>query len=46
MAKEYFKKLQSASEQLLNLIGKLERRLFAIPEATYNESKNRQEAED
>lgn len=46
MAKEHFKKLQSASELLLNLISKLERRLFAIPETTYNESKHLSEAED
>lgn len=36
MAKEHFKKLQAASEQLLTLIGKLERRLFAIPEMAFN----------
>jgi metal-dependent amidase/aminoacylase/carboxypeptidase family protein len=46
MAKEHFKKLQSASEQLLNLISKLERRLFAIPETTFNENENRPKAED
>jgi hypothetical protein len=46
MAKGHFKKLQSASEQLLNLISKLERRLFAIPETTFNENENRPKAED
>ena len=45
MAKEYFKKMQAASEQLLNLIGKLERRLSAIPETTFNKSTNGSETE-
>lgn len=44
MAKEHFKKLQAASEELLTLIGKLERRLFAISESTFNASEHISEA--
>lgn len=46
MAKAHFKKLQIASDQLLLLIAKLERRLSAIPETTFNESENRPETEN
>ncbi len=44
MAQEYFVKLQAASEELLNLIGKLERRLCAIPESTFMINENAIEA--
>jgi hypothetical protein len=45
MAKDHYKKLQVASDRLLILIGKLERRLFAIPEMTFNTSENTPETE-
>lgn len=44
LAKAYFKKLEIASEQLLHLISKLERRLFAIPENIFHLSNNVTEA--
>ncbi|MDD5159548.1 MAG: CZB domain-containing protein [Sulfuricurvum sp.] len=44
MAKEYFSMLQATSEELLTLIGKLERRLRAIPESTFNVCENTIEA--
>jgi hypothetical protein len=36
MAREYFTKLQSASDEVLDHIGKLERRLYAIPQSTFD----------
>ena len=36
MAKEYFVKLQAASDEVLDVIGKLERRLYAIPQASFD----------
>lgn len=44
LAKEHFKKLQTASEQLLRFIAKLERRLCAISENIFLECENRLEA--
>lgn len=38
MAKEYFSKLQASSEEVLNHITKLERRLYAIPQSSFDES--------
>ena len=36
MAKEYFSKLQSASEEVLDHISKLERRLYAISQSSFD----------
>jgi hypothetical protein len=44
LAKEHFKKLQIASNQLLNLISKLEYRLSAIPESNFNTNENKTES--
>ncbi len=41
LAKEHFKKLLIASDQLLLLIGKLERRLFAISESIFNANQDK-----
>ncbi|MDD5051716.1 MAG: CZB domain-containing protein [Sulfuricurvum sp.] len=38
MAKEYFIKLQASSEEVLLQIGKLERRLYAIPQSSFDAS--------
>jgi hypothetical protein len=46
IAKEHFKKLQIASDQLLILITKLERRLSAIPESTFKANEDKKKAED
>ncbi len=37
MAKEYFAKLQEVSKELLDEIGKLERRLHAMPQSSFEE---------
>lgn len=36
MAKEHFIKLQAASDEVLDHIGKLERRLYAIPQSSFD----------
>ncbi|MDO9207213.1 MAG: CZB domain-containing protein [Sulfuricurvum sp.] len=36
MAKEHFVKLQAASEEVLEQIGRLERRLYAIPQSSFD----------
>jgi hypothetical protein len=41
LAKEHFKKLQIASDHLLLLIGKLERRLCAISESIFNANQDK-----
>jgi hypothetical protein len=38
MAKEHFSKLQASSEEVLNHITKLERRLYAIPQSSFDEN--------
>jgi mevalonate kinase len=37
IAKEYFDQMKNVSKQLLGQIGKLERRLYAIPQTTFDE---------
>lgn len=36
LAHEYYIKLQATSEELLNLIGRLERRLYALPQSAFD----------
>jgi hypothetical protein len=38
LAKEYFIKLQAASDEVLSHIGRLERRLYAIPQSSFDAS--------